>query len=370
MHFKKEKSLPIFENNKELVKNCLKTLKSNDLLFYLFLDEEVMAFSNQRKKDIILSFNTDQISNENIYTILNLKEAEANKRRKNILKLTNYYSLDLAIQDKKSSSALEHEILSLVEKNSYCEISSLTKIRIAILNRNFAWARRVLKIFFNRDDHRLNFCNLYDFKTLQRAYILVLALIEKNSKNFDELALPIFKQKKSFFESNSDYELVWSLSEMRTFYKQYRYRGKYWKTWYDLLESRAPTKEVQIFLDQNFNYQSLKLKQFDDLWFLLYYLPPDDKRRSVITEILLKNNGKNNDYQIDLLIRLSESHVLKKIIEETHKEFLMPIFKIKRKYYKQMIKQGTLSNMALYNLIEIGDLNTDYLWWVLFNSEV
>lgn len=167
------------------------------------------------------------------------------------------------------------------------------------------------------------------------------------------------------FSSSIDTE--WSLNELRKLSTSPWYGIRYPAFWFSQLQGRVTQSELTALVDQLLTKLPAPKWNDYDLWVFSEWLPTNEAYRGQIVDAITKIKDRKEPYLQELIIRMAENSILRRILEK--KEILnsKALFKLKRDFYLDLLEKGVQVDYALYQLVDIGDEDKNYLWWYAFN---
>lgn len=249
------------------------------------------------------------------------------------------------------------------------------ELNLAVESGNSAWVRRVFKSFINVGPEVI----LFDEEN---------SLIKANSEWKDDF-LKMFKRLEKYFEEDEDkfdmfisqinflfsgqyfnevknqFSVNFSLTDLREISKK-TYSSQFYYPWiFNRLYPRTSDIEALNFLEKTFKNIDINELRYDQYWVLYYYFPKGDEIRGKIINDLIKMWNSQSFYYKYLVIRAMEDQVIKENLSKKSQVFKKPLFKIKREFYQSLLLSGKSTQLAIYNLILLGDLNLDNLFWMI-----
>tara|TARA_R110000868_G_scaffold42895_5_gene144705 strand:- start:5469 stop:6680 length:1212 start_codon:yes stop_codon:yes gene_type:complete len=162
-------------------------------------------------------------------------------------------------------------------------------------------------------------------------------------------------------------DTTWSLSELRKLANSAWYAPLIPAFWYSQLAGRVSTNEIGIVVDSLLERVAAKNWNSHDLWVFSDWLPGNTSKRDDIFEAVKELSKREEPYLKELLVRFSENSILRRELESRKIIPSKALFKLKRDFYTDLLKQGRQVDYALYQLTALGDEDKDYLWWFVFN---
>lgn len=267
------------------------------------------------------------------------------------------------------------KIAESLKKSKSIFWKNFIELNLAVESGNSAWVRRVFKSFINVGPEVI----LFDEEN---------SLIKANSEWKDDF-LKMFKRLEKYFEEDVDkfdmfisqinflfsgqyfnevknqFSVNFSLTDLREISKK-TYSSQFYYPWiFNRLYPRTSDIEALNFLEKTFKNIDINELRYDQYWVLYYYFPKGDKIRGKIINDLIKMWNSQSFYYKYLVIRAMEDQVIKENLSKKSQVFRKPLFKIKREFYQSLLLSGKSTQLAIYNLILLGDLNLDNLFWMI-----
>lgn len=184
--------------------------------------------------------------------------------------------------------------------------------------------------------------------------ILAKAFITRVSQFVDESKLP-----KLFDEMNTD----WSLNDLRVIVKSPWYAPLFPAFWFSQLSGRVSTSEMTDINLKLIERKKITKWENHDLWMFSDWMPNDQALRLDIIESISRINNVDEDYMKELVVRLAENAITRKLLDEKKIISTKVLFKLKRDFYFKLLSAGKHVDYSLYHLIVLGDEDRNYLWW-------
>ncbi len=249
------------------------------------------------------------------------------------------------------------------------------ELNIAVESGNSAWVRRIFRFFINVGPEIILFDEenslIKSNPTWKNDFLKMFKRLE-NYFEEDEEKFDMFISQMNFLfsgqyfnEIKNQFNVNFSLTDLREVSKK-TYSSQFFYPWiFNRLYPRTSDIEALNFLEKTFKNIDMNELRFHQYWVLYYYFPKGDEIREKIINDLTKMWNSQNFYYKYLVIRAMEDQVIKENLSKKSSVFKKPLFKMKRDFYQELLLSGKSTQLAIYNLILLGDLNLDNLFWMI-----
>ena len=275
----------------------------------------------------------------------------------------------------KLDFTLEKKFYSLVNSTADPFLKSLLKMVKAVKKENLSIVKSEAKLLFDKP-----FFDRMFSSPLQS--ISDLDLREKTKKNITQMLVIIFNSiqdpnLKTFFHLYLDEfypELVKEEPNLELRFSIERFNkliyNPYWGldhpvTIIPIIHRRSKVSEVNNYI---FQLKNSKISKYSTakFTFLSYYNFLQDKDiRTKVGESISKMYFDGTAAEKFLAIELLGQTSIRRELKTSHKEFLRPIFILKRKFFLDILAKNIAVDFAIFNLINLGDIRLNYLWWII-----
>jgi hypothetical protein len=275
---------------------------------------------------------------------------------------------NLNINDKNRSlnkiGQLENDIKRL--KASVFKDLSLSYLYSVIGNsaKSEAIIRKLLNQFYTIKNLHPYHSYGFDMKRLESYLYLILSKMndDNRSKSLIRVLLRHLSSDSKFkypFEINSRYELLLTRQNIKDKLSSVHYAKLYPALWYPLIEDLMTSSEAIDFLHDS--HLIWKKYIVENAWLFYYVIPKEEKERKKLFRTLEKQFQSKNLVDRDLKLFLLSNDAFKRFYEKYTETKLKPLFVQKRNYYKDLLKNKSGVEYAIYNLLLIGDQNNQYI---------
>lgn len=253
-------------------------------------------------------------------------------------------------------------------------LRSFVELSVALRTNNVEWVRKISHKIINTSP--LQFAVFMDTRKISdKLYIqyinAIFDVFKYMKENFkDPMLIRMLATKISQFlpmkyktRFISDFDANWSLSELREIVTTREYGQSAIGLWFNVLENRTTSTEVNKFLNDVLQRRTLKKIPREEFWILKHFYP-GDTRREVLEKRLahfVKNKESIHD---DLIIsEILEREAIQKSLAKVDSRLGRALFKVRREIFKDVLKSGHPSEFALYNLFLLGEKDPELFWW-------
>ena len=209
-------------------------------------------------------------------------------------------------------------------------------------------------------------------RVMVRDYLL--ALLEKiDDESENEEILKILAEKitrlgvtNNFKTIRSRLDAEWSLSELRSNFKNPRLRKEFFDFWYQELMGRTSDAELDQKLRDGLNAKVLKYADTGQLWVFEHYFPADEELRNIIIHKFLTMWKSGDILKVHQVIKVLGDPKISRLLGEKNEDFKRANFQLRREFFKELLRSGRGVNYALYSLYKLGDEDLSNLWWMIF----
>ena len=331
------------------------------------------------KDDLYKYLKGSFLKNRQIESIITIYKKKKSKKKNRLPLLFN--TMISSIADKKNKAAIYKENIHYyqeLEKEPDGLMKIIISTIIAIRGNNMVWAKEQIKTLLSQHPQKfifspgnIEFGNEHNFKRFKDNLLKGLLYIEKNlpDKELTKLLfsyMQIFLKEQEYTSVRIKIRPKWSLAQIREMVKSHHYGKKYPVLWYFVLNKRTYGTEDIQFLTEFLTEKNIKREGASYLWIYDHYLPTKAALRKAAFEQIEKVAQTKNDYNHYILLKLLEKHeAIHQRLKRKHKEYRGPLFKLKRKYYQELLSKGDMIHFSLYQLAKLGDKDQNFLWWII-----
>jgi hypothetical protein len=250
----------------------------------------------------------------------------------------------------------------------------LFSFSLAIKAKNLPWALE-LKRELAKSSPYWNLIKSISFtheeEIMIRDFILYV-LTEYQEVFEDSEDIKILAERFSLFGHTSDFRLIksqlnadWSLTEIRSKFKNPLLKSEYFDFWYLIMMNRTSDAELRQNFRKAISKRSLSKARPGQMWVFEYFFPADEKRRNEIIKKLLRMWKRKNLVDRYTVLRTASLPKIKKNLAEKEISFLRADFQMKREFFTEVLNTGYSTEGTLYELFQLGDKNEDNLWWLM-----
>lgn len=187
----------------------------------------------------------------------------------------------------------------------------------------------------------------------------------KNIKRILFLHIEDLINDKKIRTYNLNQKYNWSLTEVREQLASINYGKKYVSIWYEFLYKRNNEMEANLFFNKALPIVFERGWEKSLFWILQYYYPKQEATRELANSLIRKMNKSNATYDKYVMTNLIENIAIKKMLQENDGKYKRAIFQLKRDFYKLNIKERKMIKFSIYNLLKLGERDTELLWWLI-----
>jgi len=156
----------------------------------------------------------------------------------------------------------------------------------------------------------------------------------------------------------------WSLFEMRKMAASMSYGRQFIGAWVMMLSKRVNDLEVHQYITRGLDPNILHYDSENFLWIFQRLSHLSDELKAYFEKLIIENKKNKDDYFQYILINLMQNEVLSRIVMKNIPGFKKAQFQLKRNFYLKLLYNGVATDFAIYNLLQLGDRNEEYLWWL------
>lgn len=168
----------------------------------------------------------------------------------------------------------------------------------------------------------------------------------------------------SFENLSDEFDSDWSLTDLRERVKNPLLRTEFFDFWYLVLMNRTSEAELKEKMRGMITIKTLYGMEDGQLWPFEYTFSGVEKKREIIIKRLNKMWNSKEPIDQYTVLRVSQNPVVKKLLSEINSNFQRANFQIKREFFKDVLYSGYSTDVAMYELILLGDKDNNHLWWV------
>lgn len=379
--------LDIIVNNQNFFKTniinpsnkCLWQKKDSEFLAMLKINSKSKPLKKNELVEILKKYN---LSNKKIQLISSRHKAKEKKRRKqkaififnNISKL-----LEQSTHLDKNKEYLQYiHLLDEIKKYDNKLIENLIESIMAIKTNNHSWAKKSIQRIISTEPQRINFLmqplyfkNEKEYQRFYDNFFMVAEYLIDNIKQ-EPILLKIFATYLDILINSKETKKLinklgatWSLSQIRSIAKSKTHGYKYIFFWYKMLHNRSRDAEANSYIDSFISVKQIEKAGSSLLPLFIHYLPRDKKKRKTIINVIRRIINSTDNYQQYILLQLLKNKSIKQALLKRSSKFNKTIFQLERTFYRKMLKNADSMEFALYNLIRLGDVTDDMLWWII-----
>jgi hypothetical protein len=344
--------------------------------FHLRMDQNQMENTISR---LLAQREIDRGTQKRLLRTLSLSAAKNNQPQDKvvdpIILIENLLSRSRSRDDLLNSILDDQQVLKQLYMIENPILRNIVEMVVAIKSGNVSWAKRVIRKILSSDYQQLLFQRyrsgiearggakldqlmVRSFKLVERyvadpSLVRAFGLYFEYSLNPDEL--PNFYQ----YVKKSD-----SLNSIRELIKG-RLGQQFPGLWFKVLNGHARYAEAKSYLSSALEFPKIKQLQLGELWLLGYHIPPSDSARKIIKQRVKKLIDDKSHYSRFVLLELlGQQPPIKRLAEKIDQSFHQPIYNLKRKFYRRLIREGVAPIYSMIQLIKLGDYDSWLLWWM------
>ena len=161
-------------------------------------------------------------------------------------------------------------------------------------------------------------------------------------------------------------EEAWSLSTIRKKLKSNRIHEGVRIFLFQQLLLRTSSQEVSLLLQKSMDRDFLEGMDLRGIWLFNHHYPVRDDLRAVAWDKIHSAWEDGEPWLRYQVIQLLTNPAIKKDLARREPMFKKPLFQIQRRFYRSLLFGGQAIDLALYNLMALGDNSHRNLWWLAF----
>lgn len=298
----------------------------------MFKGLDLILIESQTKSQTV-SENEDQNNKKNLNRI------EIKKLEQSLIKADDVFSqLCLALlYAKMNNQALTDKIIGSIIQQEFLKLTFEIYVPFHLRDQFFASFLKLLKGLENTMGNRKLWDSFLVYLYNSVGEVVQDALYD----HFDITVSPITIRKMS---------------------SSFNYGRPYPALWFPLLKHHFGVELAEEYLENSDFYTQLKKENFASMWILTDYFPANKKNREILWSAFQKLRKIKMPYYEDLVYRLMNNDAFRLFVIQQDAKFQKPIFLEKRKHYKNLLNRGYAIDYALYNLMLLGDYNSNYIF--------
>lgn|GEM_PF-2311704 len=250
----------------------------------------------------------------------------------------------------------------------------LFSFSLAIKAKNLPWALE-LKRELAKSSPYWNLIKSISFTHQEEIMIrdfILYALTQYQEVFEDSEDVKILAERFAQIGHTNDFRLIksqlnadWSLTEIRSKFKNPLLKSEYFDFWYLIMMNRTSDTELRQNFRKAISKRSLLKARPGQMWVFEYFFPADENRRNEIIKKLLKMWKRKNLVDRYTVLRAASLPKIKKNLADKESSFLRADFQMKREFFTEVLNTGYSTEGTLYELFQLGDKNEDNLWWLM-----
>ncbi len=250
----------------------------------------------------------------------------------------------------------------------------LFSFSLAIKAKNLPWALE-LKRELAKSSPYWNLIKSISFTHEEEIMIrdfILYALTQYQEVFEDSEDVKILAERFAQIGHTNDFRLIksqlnadWSLTEIRSKFKNPLLKSEYFDFWYLIMMNRTSDTELRQNFRKAISKRSLLKARPGQMWVFEYFFPADENRRNEIIKKLLKMWKRKNLVDRYTVLRAASLPKIKKNLADKESSFLRADFQMKREFFTEVLNTGYSTEGTLYELFQLGDKNEDNLWWLM-----
>lgn len=157
----------------------------------------------------------------------------------------------------------------------------------------------------------------------------------------------------------------WSLTDLRSQFKNPLLKTEYFDFWYMMMMNRTSDAELREKFRQTLSIRSLKKAKEGQLWVFEFFFPPQNSLRDVLLGKMIRMWSSQEISDRYTVLRCLDSENIKASLSKKSDQFKRANFQLKRDVFTSILGTGFSTESALYKLYLLGDKNEENLWWLM-----
>lgn len=198
------------------------------------------------------------------------------------------------------------------------------------------------------------------YKELTRT--ILKKYLDRINLNYEKIAFSLFLSHFSFSEN---FYPEATIEDVKNVIKSERKSRLLYPLWLYGLYQKGPSSDFINYFNSVTNLENLDRIEVDQFQIFELSWPTNDIKREVLVSKLINLSKKEDEFSTFIFSSLVANDVIRSSFSQSNNKVETPQFSLSRKFYKNSLEEGLGGIFSLYNLISIGDLDKNYLWWLV-----
>lgn len=322
-----------------------------------------------------------QERSEQVMRLFKKARDRASKTREHLVAFEELLKLDLDDREPHEIHRILNYYLQKAQdwRKSAPYMAQLMEMAISLRADNGPRARRLLEEFLNMHAFRIIFEIDPDYFneewTKERHVNLFLELgllVSKHFRTSNPVELDIFmtllmelNRSRIFDSLANQYGTDWSLIRLRESMGRKFLGRRYPSFWFQQLSFRTSSALIEGYIERLMSQIRDRDSILEFMWIFNEEPPRSEQSRQLLLEAAA-NVGEDH-YLNYVVLELLQSSSFKNDLAKLNPHFSRSLFNLQREYYRGLLHQGVAKQFTVMRLLQLGDQDTDYLWFLAFN---
>lgn len=347
---------------KSIEEKCFPTFTPDLQLMKYILESKEMNF--KQIEAVVKQFQLNESTFDYLKLIISKKEKNGTFH---FDRLEEYLNL---VRDSKDMAGVYYAnkmFMTFLAKSNSLYYEKLFTPLIALNAGNESWFYSSLNELMVTDPRRVYFEK--NFMTQEKSQYykgLIQTILQKYMDriniNYEKLAFSLFLSHFSF-QDRPFPEVAYG--DIKEIVKNERKSRLLYPIWLYGLYQKGTNNEFLNYFNSITNLENLDRIQIDQFQVFELNWPANDIKREVLVSKLLSISKNKDEFSKFIFSSLLANEAIRASFNQSNKKIETPQFSLSRNFYKTSLEEGLGIVFSLYNLINIGDLDKNYLWWLV-----